>query len=141
MSSALTWGAPAHNNMKKNQQKTPATQSKMGKLLHTGPRENGARPSQVNYGPRGVVGTPRGSIRGPRPYGYYRGGFPVWLTSYAVVMSTLEECPPSNEGLEFAQKSEGICLMVCDKVHCIQSMNYCCYYVEPEKYMVVAAKK
>ena len=102
-------------------------------------------PKGVTYGPRGgAPGIVSGTryIGGPRPraYGYYTGRFPIWLTSYAVVMRTLEECPPTNEALEFAQKSFGVCMMICDKAHCIQTANYCCYYVEPQKYMRVAAK-
>ena len=95
-------------------------------------------PKGVTYGPRGgMPGVVSGTryIGGPRPraYGYYTGRFPIWLTSYAVVMRTLEECPPTNEALLFAQKSFGVCMMICDKVHCIQTANYCCYYVEPIK--------
>ena len=102
-------------------------------------------PTGVTYGPRGgnpgVVSGTR-YIGGPRPraYGYYTGRFPIWLTSYAVVTRTLENCPPTNERLEFAQKSFGVCMMICDREHCIQTANYCCYYVEPKKYMAVRRK-
>ena len=95
-------------------------------------------PKGVTYGPRGGnAGVVSGTryIGGPRPraYGYYSGRFPIWLTNYAIVMRKLEECPPTNEALEFAQKSFGVCMMICDKEHCIQTANYCCYYVEPQK--------
>ena len=110
-----------------------------------GPTYDHSNPKGVTYGPRGgQAGVVSGTryIGGPRPraYGYYTGRFPIWLTSYAVVMRTLEECPPTNEVLEFAQKSFGVCMMICDKAHCIQTANYCCYYVEPRKYMRVSAK-
>lgn len=96
-----------------------------------GPRES----------PRGYVGSPRGYARGPRPYGYYRGGFPTWITSYAVIMRYVEECPSFHGSLQYVQQLDGLCLMLCDKEHCIQTLNYCCYYVEASKYVEVAAKK
>merc|ERR1712032_656902 len=58
-------------------------------------------PKGVTYGPRsgrpGVVSGTR-YVQGRRPlaYGYYTGRFPVWMTSYAVIMETMEECHHSN---------------------------------------------
>ena len=126
---------------KDEKEKKSLSQSAMAK----GPKYDTSRPTGVTYGPRGgrpgvVSGTRYFGGPRPRAYGYYTGRFPVWLTSYALVRSALEECPATNEHLEFAQKSYGVCMMICDKLHCIQTANYCCYYVEPEKYMVVAAK-
>ena len=143
-SSFNTDPAPQSKYMKKKEElpKKPVSQMSVA----SGPKYDHSKPTGVTYGPRGgprggVVGGPGRYFGGrPRSYGYYRGGFPVWLTSYAVVMNNLEECPPTNDFLEFAQKSYGVCLMVCDKLHCIQTMNYCCYYVEQAKYMVVSAK-
>jgi len=129
------------NQLKKKEelQKKPVSQMSIA----SGPKYDHSKPTGVTYGPRGGRG---GVIDGtryvggrPRAYGYYRGGFPVWLTSYAVVMNTLEECPAFNEHLQFAQKSYGVCMVICDKLHCIQTANFCCYYVEPEKKLVVAA--
>lgn len=133
---------PANNSeqLKKKEEKKPVSQMSVAK----GPTYDKSRPTGVTYGPRG--GPRGGLIDGtryvggrPRAYGYYRGGFPVWLTSYAVVMNSLEECPAYNEHLEFVQKSYGVCMAICDKLHCIQTANYCCYYVEPAKKLVVAA--
>ena len=113
--------APSHNS----QSTRPSYSS--------GPRPSG-RPGQFVRGPQRAYGR-----RGP--FGYYRGGFPYWITSYAMVMYSLEECPSFHHGLGYGQKVDGMCMMLCDREHCIQTINYCCFYVEPSKLLVVAAKK
>jgi len=65
--------------------------------------------------------------------------FPVWLPSYVIVMKT-EECPKNNGELQFAQKDRGVCVMICDRAHCIQTRTHCCYYAEPEKLSQLAMK-
>jgi len=102
--------------------------------LAAGPHYDGRRP--IKRGPMGIPGTPKGFVKGPKPYGYFRGGFPIWLKSYSVIMDDVEECPARHNDLKFTQKSNGLCLLVCDKKHCIQTRDYCCYYVEQKKFMV-----
>ena len=135
MSSALSLGGLGLSTPKKTKMThTPSKPKISSAPKYSGAISNGPRRPRGYAGPR-YVGGPR------RAYGYYRGGFPVWLTSYAIIMNTLEECPAYHEANQYAQKTEGLCLMMCDKLHCIQTLNFCCYYVEPEKYLVVAAKK
>ena len=128
--------------------------SKVGKAAPSkdygrAPPNNSGPPSSKDYGraPPNNSGPPR-FVRGPvarigrrGPFGYYNYGFPYWITSYAYVMYSIEECPAFHKGLEYGQKLDGMCMMLCDKAHCIQTINYCCYYVEPAKLLVVAAKK
>ena len=105
--------------------------NKVHNNLHIKSAEN-----SISYGPRGLVSGPR--YFGTNPYyGYYRRRFPIWLANYAVIMNTLEECPANNDGLEFAKKVRGVCIIICDKSHCIQTEKHCCYYVEPEKKLII----
>jgi hypothetical protein len=91
----------------------------------------------VSHRPKEFVSRSR-NIRGRPIYEPYLRSFPIWLTNYALVMDEIEEkCPRTNEDLEFVEKSYGLCLAICDKSHCIQTANYCCYYVEPEKRLVI----
>jgi hypothetical protein len=91
-------------------------------------------PTNVSYEPRELYASGPRYVSGHRPYGIMRRRFPVWLGSYAIVRRTLDECPEYNETLQFAKSSPGLCVVICDKLHCIQTLNHCCYYVEPEKY-------
>ncbi len=127
-----------HPQLKKNEVeplKKPVSQMSVSRE----PYHQQQRPTQVTYGPRQTLVSGPRYIGSPRPYGYLRARFPIWLTSYAIVRNSLDECPAYNEDLQFAKRTFGVCVVICDKLHCIQTANYCCYYVEPEKFLIVAS--
>lgn len=135
-------------------EKKKKSQSQSQTAMAKGPKYDHSNPKGVTYGPRGgrpgvVSGTRYIQGRRPIAYGYYTGRFPVWLTSYAVIMDTLEECPPfkfneeHTEKFVFAERSPLYekCRTICDKNHCIQTRDFCCYYVEPQKMVAIKAQR
>lgn len=162
-----TWGghSSSHNSFRDNenesgiQKKKELPKKPVSQMGYNGDRakvtyDHSKVGPNVTYGPRGGQGGFVSTVSGPRYYGarprfwgYYRTGFPVWLTSYAVVMRTLLECPAYkyNENsllkLILADSIPRLCKKdICTPDSCIQTLNYCCTYVEPVTGRVVAAK-